>query len=311
MQKKLITVSVPVYNEKENIRPCYDRISAVMQSLPAYDYEIVYFDDGSTDGSREEIEALCSADKRVKAVFYTRNFGYSKTVFYCMQQAEGDAAVLVHCDLQNPPEEIPRMIEKWEQGAEIVLGVKNKSKENGFVYFLRTLFYGIMNLLFGMKLVPHTTEFELFDKSFVRLLRQINAPNPFLRGIINEYGQTVEKIYYTQDRRAKGKSHFSIGKYYDFAVNGIVNTSRCLPRRILVFALSGLFAVLLEFLIHFVPHLAELDHMALWNGLLLRFGISVLLAGLAALAVMFEYVIAAARNSSGEQQITEEKRLNF
>ena len=142
--KKLITVAVPVYNELLNIQPLYMRTSAVCETLSAYDYEIVFFDDGSTDGTRKEIEALCAADTHVKAVFYSRNFGYSKNIFYAMQQAKGDCAIILHADLQNPPELIPAFIEKWETGAQIVQGVKTKSKENGLMFFLRTVYYWLL-----------------------------------------------------------------------------------------------------------------------------------------------------------------------
>ena len=153
--KKLITVAVPVYNELLNIQPLYMRTSAVCETLSAYDYEIVFFDDGSTDGTRKEIEALCAADTHVKAVFYSRNFGYSKNIFYAMQQAKGDCAIILHADLQNPPELIPAFIEKWETGAQIVQGVKTKSKENGLMFFLRTVYYWLMRVVFGVKLKPH------------------------------------------------------------------------------------------------------------------------------------------------------------
>lgn len=311
MQKKRITVSVPVFNEKENIRPAYERISAVMRGLAAYDYEIVFFDDGSTDGSREQIEALCAEDPRVRAVFYTRNFGYSKTVFYCMQQAQGDAAVLVHCDLQNPPEEIPRLIEEWEKGADVVLGVKNRSRENKLAYFLRTVCYRSANVLFGMHLVPHATEFELFDRSFLNVLREIDSPDPFLRGLVSDYARRVEKVYYTQDKRAAGRSHFSPGKYYDFAVGGLVYSSRCLPRRIICFSLVCLLLLALECLVRFIPGAPALESAVLWNGIVLRCCALLLLLLLIVIALLFEYVIALARRGTRGPLIVEERRLNF
>ena len=309
--KKLITVSVPVYNEKENIRTAYERITAVMRELTAYDYEIVFFDDGSTDGSRLEIEALCGEDPRVSAVLYTRNFGYSKTVFYCMQQARGDAAVLVHCDLQNPPEEIPQLVEKWEQGADAVLGVKKKSRENKFVFFLRSLCYMLANILFGMRLIPHATEFELLDKSLLDVLRQIRTPEPFLRGLILEYARQIEKVYYVQDRRAAGKTHFSPGRYYDFAISGFVQTSRCLPRRLICFSLLGMLVWALELLIRFVPGAAGMPTDALWNGIVLRCCLFLLLLLMAITAILLEYVIAAVRNRENGPGIIEERRINF
>ncbi len=311
MPKKLITVSVPVYNEQENIRASYERITAVMRGLEAYDYEIVYYDDGSTDGSRAEIEALCAGDERVKAVFYTRNFGYSKTVFYCMQQARGDAAVIIHCDLQNPPEMIPAFVEKWEQGADVVLGVKSRSRENKIVYFLRSLCYLIANLILGMKLTPHSTEFELFDRSFLNVLRRVKTSAPFLRGLVQEYAGHIEKVYYEQDKRARGKSHFTVSKYYTFAMEAMACTGRRLPRLMTLFSLFGALALALEFFIRFLPQTAAFGSEAFWTGLLLRFGVFLLLGLLQAAALLFEYLIFLSKNREEKPLILEEKRLNF
>ena len=135
-QKKLISVVVPIYNEIAMIDEIIGRIQAVFKTIENYNYEIVFFDDGSTDGTRAAVEKICSECDNVKGVFYTRNFGYLKNTFYCMQQAKGDCAIIVHADLQNPPELIPEFIKKWENGAQVVLGVKNQSKENKFIYFL-------------------------------------------------------------------------------------------------------------------------------------------------------------------------------
>ena len=147
--------------------------------------------------TREAVEKLCEKHNEVKAVFYSKNFGYLKSTFYCMQQAKGDCAIIVHADLQNPPELIPEFIEKWEKGAQVVLGVKNKSRENKFVYFLRTVFYFFMINIFGVKLIAHATEFELFDKSFIDILNNIKTNTPFLRGIVTEYASSIDCVYYT------------------------------------------------------------------------------------------------------------------
>ena len=311
MEKKLITVCVPVYNEESNIQNAYDRISAVIKTLSAYDYEIVYFDDGSTDRSRQLIEELCAADSHVKAVFYTRNFGYAKTVFYCMQQAKGDAAVIIHCDLQNPPEEIPRLVEKWEQGADIVLGVKNKSRENKVMYFLRTVGYFLMNFVFGMHMVPHATEFELFDKSFIEILRGIQTQNPYLRGYLLEYGKKIEKVYYIQDKRRAGKSHFDFRKLYDFAVAGIVSMSRCMPRRFILFSVFSLFGLLAEFFIHYLPGCGGVNSALFWNGFWIRFGVGALLLFLLMASMLFEFILAIIKNAEQKPFVIEDRRINY
>ena len=312
MEKKLISVCVPVYNEEKNLQTAYTRITAVMRALPAYDYEIVFFDDCSTDGSAAIIEELCAADEHVKAVFYSRNYGYTKTVFYCLQQAKGDAAIIVHCDLQNPPEEIPRFIEKWEQGADVVQGIKNKSKENKLMYFLRTVAYFIMNFVFGMHMVPHATEFELVDRSFIDTLRDIRTQNPYLRGLLHEYGRKIDYFYYTQDKRREGKSHFRLRHYYEFAAGGIVSMSKCLPRRMILFSVIAAILLLLEFFIHYLPAmLGGMESTLLWNGILIRFGILLLLLMLMLLSLMFEYIITVSKNVERKPFITELKRIRY
>ena len=311
MQKKVISVCVPAYNEKDNILTAYERIIAVTEKASDYDFEIVFYDDGSTDGSRGEIERLCSLDKRVKAVFYTRNFGYSKTVFYCMQQARGDAALIIHCDLQNPPEYIPEFIEKWEQGSDVVLGVKSKSRENRFVFFLRTLCYLIANFLFGMHLEPHSTEFELFDRSFLDILKTVDASTPFLRGLVKQYAKHVDRVYYVQDRRERGKSHFRLRHYYEFAAAGMVSMSKCVPRRTIVFSLISTAALAAEFFIRFLPKAFSASSGFPWDGLVIRFCGFILLVMLTVVALLFEYVISFSENAVKKPMIVEEKRINF
>lgn len=309
--KKLITVVVPVYNEQLNILPLYTRTSAVCETLSAYDYEIVFFDDGSTDGTRKEIEALCAADSHVKAVFYSRNFGYSKNIFYSMQQAKGDCAILLHADLQNPPELIPSFIEKWEAGARIVQGVKTKSKENSLMFFLRTVYYWLMRVVFGVKLKPHATEFELFDSSFIEILQRVKSNVVFLRGLVLEYGSDIEYIEYTQDRRTKEKTKFNVSKYYDFAMEGIVASSRCLPRRIM--ALCGLLLLVLagETVAFFVKHAAELSAVEIENAIILRVGLCGVLCVGVLLGFVLEFLIGVLARSGEKPFVDEEKRVNY
>ena len=309
--KKLITVAVPVFNEKENIRPVYMRTRDVCESLTAYDYEIVFFDDGSTDGSRKKIEELCAADNHVKAVFYARNFGYSKNIFYAMQQAKGDCAILLHADLQNPPELIPAFLEKWEAGAQIVQGVKTKSRENKLMFFLRTVFYWLMNVVFGVKLKPHATDFELFDRSFIDILRRVKQNTVFLRGLVLEYAADVEYVTYTQERRTAEKTKFNLSKYYDFAMEGIVASSRCLPRRIMA-ACGCLTAVLIaETAAFFVKNGPKMTAMELENAVVLRALLFAILCVGLLLGLLLEFLTGIITQSGEKPFIAEEKRVNY
>lgn len=310
-EKKLISIVVPVFNEEEMIAEVYSRTTAVMETLTEYEYEIVFFDDGSTDGSREKIEELCAKDSRIKAVFYSRNFGYSKNVYYSVREAKGDCTVILHSDLQNPPELIPEFIEKWEKGNDIVLGVKPKSRENPLMYLMRSFFYFIVRAVFGVKLVPHATEFELFDKSFTDVLKKTQVPRPFLRELILEYGRRYDYVYYTQDKRKKGKSKFNVSKYYDFAICGIANMATKLPRRMLVFSGLCLIAALAELIFNFIPDYVHGWVVSLTNGLVLRGTLIIAIIILGFLSIMLEFIVHIIATVNQKPIVVEEKRINY
>ncbi len=311
MSKKLVSVVVPIFNEVAMVDEIYNRISAVIKDNEKYDFEIVFFDDGSTDGTGQAIEALCAEHSEVRAVFYSRNFGYLKSTFYCMQQAKGDCAIIVHADLQNPPEMIPEFLKKWEEGAKIVQGVKNQSRESKFLYLMRTVFYWLMIKFLGIKMTAHATEFELFDKSFIDILRKIKTNNPFLRGIISEYGFGIEYVYYVQDERRKGKSKFNVNKYYDFALCGVTQFSRVLPRKVIFVCIVGLICIALDMIFIMLPNLFEGSVLEITNSLILRFLFIALCLFMILVSVMLEYIFTLIDNSGEKPMIVEEKRINY
>jgi glycosyltransferase involved in cell wall biosynthesis len=289
----------------------YSRITAVFEKLENYTYEIVFFDDGSTDGTRDAIEKICSQHNEVKSVLYTRNFGYLRSTFYCMQQAKGDCAIIIHADLQNPPEVIPEFLEKWENGSQVVLGVKNQSRENKFVYFLRTIFYFVMIKIFGVKIFPHATEFELFDKSFVEILKKIKVNNPFLRGIVTEYASNIDFVYYIQDARKKGKSKFNVNKYYDFAICGITQHSSRFPRKVIFGCVIALIVMLLEFCFMAIPKFFTADILSISDSVILRCILGAVLIAIIVISILFEYVISIKNNIDEKPLVVEEKRINY
>ena len=312
MDKKKISIAVPVFNEQDNIETLYNRVSAVMEKIPQYEYEIVFFDDGSTDMSRQIIEKLSSCDPHVCAVFYKKNYGYAKNIFYSVQQSKGDAVILIHADMQNPPELIPQFIEKWESGEKIVLGVKNKSLENKFMYFLRTVFYKIMNVIFGLRLIPHATDFGLFDRSFVEELKEVKSNRPFLRGIELQFCQNPGLIYYTQDKRQEGKTHFNLSKYYSFAIDGIVGYSRVLPRRIILASVIGIVLTVIEFLAFCLPRIIILGgYLCFSNTFFIHVGVALIFTLLICVSIFAEYVFTVKDNLETKPLILEEKRMNY
>lgn len=310
-EKRMVSVVVPIYNEKEMVEEIYRRVNSVFSENKKYVYEIVFFDDGSSDGTREIIEKLCDEYENVKCVFYAKNSGYLKNTFYSVQQAKGDCAIILHADLQNPPEKIPEFLEKWENGTQVVLGVKNKSRENKFMYFMRSFFYFLMIHIFGIKLTPHATEFELFDKSFIDILKKLKPSNPFLRGIILEWASSTDIVYFTQDMRKKGKSKFNLNKYYDFAMCGIVQYSKIIPRRMILGSVIGLVLTVAEFLFLCLPELIKSDIVTIANTVMTRILVMLLFVLFIFMAFILEFIVFSLNNKEEKPLVIEEKRINY
>ena len=309
---KTISVLVPTYNEEENIYLVYDRVVSVMEKeLSRYRFELVFVDNASTDKSRAMIQILCQKDKRVKAIFNVRNFGYSRSHFYGLTQMTGDAVVLLHADLQNPPELIPQFVEKWENGAKVVIGIKNKSRENGFVYFVRGIYYKMMKHMCEVEQIEHFTDFELLDQSFIEVLRQIDDLMPYLRGIVSELGFGMERIYYTQNKCDHGKSYANFLKLYDFAMLGITSYSKALMRMSTFFG-AGLGGICtLVALITFVKKLFN------WNSFSAGAAATVIgifflgAVQLFFLGILGEYILSINARVIKRPLVIEEKRINF
>ena len=228
---KTISVVVPTYNEELNIYNIYERVSGLFASqLKDYEMELLFIDNASQDSTRKLIEELAQKDNRVQAIFNATNFGFSKSSFYGLSQAEGDAAVLMYADMQDPPEVIPKMVEKWEQGNKIVVGIKSKSKENKLMYFIRSVYYKILTKISETEHIEHFDGFGLYDASFVRELRKLRDPLPYLRGLVAEMGCQRAEVEYEQNKRENGKTTFNFMRYYDVAMLGLTSSSKAVMR---------------------------------------------------------------------------------
>ena len=228
---KTITIVVPTYNEEANIQSIYDRVQEVFAaSLSDYGMQLLFIDNDSQDGTRALIRGLAEKDERVQAIFNATNFGFSKSCFHGLSQAEGDCAVLMFADMQDPPEVIPEMVRKWEEGYKIVLGIKSKSRENRLMYLIRSVYYGILEKISETEHIRQYDGFGLYDAAFVKQLRKLRDPMPYLRGLVAEIGYRHAEVEYTQELRKAGKSTFSLMKYYDVAMLGITSSSKIVMR---------------------------------------------------------------------------------
>lgn len=233
-RKKLISIVTACYNEEGNIDLLYLRIKNIFKDIAEYDYEHIFIDNDSHDRSREILREIASRDNNVKVIFNTRNFGHIRSPLHAMYQAKGDAIISVVADLQDPPEMIPEFIRKWEEGYKIVIGIKKKSEENIFMFFMRKTFYKTLNKFSDIELIKNFTGFGLYDRSFIDIVKKINDPYPYFRGLIPEFGLQRCEIEYIQPKRKKGKSAQSFITLYDMAMLGFVNYSK-IPLRMASF----------------------------------------------------------------------------
>lgn len=215
---KKISIMVPCYNEEENVVPMSRALVEQMEQLPQYDYEILFIDNCSQDRTRELLREICAENPRIRAIFNSKNFGQFNSPYHGICQTTGDCTLCVCCDFQDPVEMIPRFLEEWEKGYKIVIGIKTSSKENKLMYFLRSIYYKMVRKMSKVEQIEHFTGFGLYDKSFVSVLRDLEDPTPFLRGIVAELGPKIKHVEYEQAKRRAGKTSNNFFSLYDAAM---------------------------------------------------------------------------------------------
>ena len=241
---KLLSVVVPVFNEEENLTLLYERTSAVLQELQT-EWELILVDDGSTDGSREVIRQLHGRDSRVKAIFLSRNFGHEIASTAGLDAAQGDAVILMDADLQDPPEVISQLVEKWRQGYEIVSA--QRVRRGGVSIFRKVtahLFYRFMNFLIGWELPRDTGDFRLMDSSVLDAFRQCRERNRFVRALTAWTGFRQTTVGFERTPRHAGKTKYSVFKLLELAITSTTSFSVA-PLRIAF--VVGLSLLLLSF----------------------------------------------------------------
>ena len=311
-QRKTISVMIPCYNEEENARPIYEAVRDELQkSCPAYDYEILFIDNKSTDRTREIIRGICAEDKRVKAIFNVKNFGQFNSPYYGILHTSGDCTITMCADFQDPVEMIPKFVAAWEEGYKIVIGRKTKSKENPVVYWLRGCYYKLIKKMSSTEQIEQFTGFGLYDKSFVQTLRELDDPTPFIRGIVAELGPERTEIDYTQPQRRAGKTHNNWYSLYDAAMLSFTSYTKAGLRLATFF---GFFVAALSFLFGLFFLVMKL---IFWDRFAAGYAptmIAVFFMGgvqLAFLGFLGEYVMAINTRIMKRPLVVEEERLNF
>jgi glycosyltransferase involved in cell wall biosynthesis len=227
-----ICIMTPCFNEAGNVRELYTRIRAATAQVPQYEFEILFIDNRSTDGTVQVLRQLAAEDRTVKVILNARNFGHIRSPFHGFLQADGDAVITLASDLQDPPELIPEMIRRWETGMPMVLGVKTSSDENALMYWIRTRYYRLIKRLSEMETLEHVTGFGLYDRKVVEIIRSFDDAYPYARGMISEMGLPYATIEYHQPTRRHGFTKNNFYTLYDMAMLGITNVSK-VPLRLM------------------------------------------------------------------------------
>ena len=312
MDKKLISVVVPTYNEQENVVPLTDTLVKIFaEELPEYNYEIIFIDNHSKDNTKTLIRQICSENPNVKAIFNARNFGQMRSPVYGFKQAYGDCVVRLNADFQDPPSLIPTFVREWEKGHKIVIGIKEKTEEGFFMAFVRRQYYKFLRKITDIGHIENFTGFGLFDKAFVDVVRNIHDPMPYFRGMVAEFGFEYKTILYQRPNRRAGKSKNHFYTLYDVAMIGITSYSKVMLRlaSFLGFIIGGL-----SFLVALVYFIMKLVH---WDWF--RSGIAPLVIGvfflggvqLFFIGLLGEYVLAINSRVLDRPLVVEEERLNF
>lgn len=311
-KKKTISIMVPTYNEEENVEFMYQALKDTFQKdLVNYNYEILFIDNKSKDKTRELIRKICKKDKNVKAIFNAQNFGQFNSPYYGLISTSGDCTISVAADFQDPVEMIPKFVSAWEDGYKIVIGIKTKSKESKIVYALRSLYYKLIKKFSDVEQIEHFTGFGLYDKEFIEVLRSLEDPNPYLRGIVAELGFDRKEIPFVQPKRERGKSSNNWYRLYDAGMLGITSYTKIGLR------MATIFGFFLSFVCVIIAIVYLILKLCMWNSF--QAGMAPLLIGvflLGGIQIFFigflgEYILNMNQRLMHRPLVVVEERLNF
>ena len=308
---KKVSILIPCYNEEENIAAITAAVCSQMEQLPQYDYEVLCIDNCSTDNTRPLLREICAKNKKIKAIFNVKNFGQFNSPYHAMLQTTGDCVISICADFQDPVELIPTFLKHWEEGYQIVYGVKTSSKENRVMYALRSVYYKLIRKYSSVDQIEHFTGFGLYDRSFIEVLRNLHDPTPFIRGIVAELGGKRKAVEYEQPRRRAGKTHNNWYTLYDAAMLSFTSYTK-IGLRLATFL--GVGVALICFIVALIYLILKLLN---WNTF--DAGQAPLLIGmfflgsvvLIFLGIIGEYILSINQRLMNRPLVVEQERLNF
>jgi glycosyltransferase involved in cell wall biosynthesis len=312
-RRKLISIVTPCFNERDNVADCHEAVKRVFEQLPGYEFEHVFCDNASSDGTIEVLRLLAANDARVKVILNARNFGPFCSTFNGLLSTTGDAVVvLLAADLQDPPELIVEFVRRWEEGHQVVYGIRGKREEGFLLRNVRHFYYRTVSRFAQIKIPPDVGEFQLIDRVVVEALRQFDDYYPYIRGMIASCGFKSIGVEYVWQARKKGFSKNRLFHLIDQGLNGLISFTR-VPMRLCMlfgFLLSGL--SILFALFAFVWHLVD-------NGAVAPPGVPTLIVALFFfsgvqfffLGILGEYICAIHSQVRKRPLVIERERLNY
>ena len=306
----MISIVTPTFNESENIENFCNEVSKKI-SESKYDYEHIVIDNSSNDGTIEILKELCKKDKKLKVIINKKNFGHIRSPMHGMFQASGDAVILIMSDFQDPIELISKYIKEWENGNKVVMGQKDTSDENFFFHCIKNIGYKFINKISDDQLLTNTTGSGLYDKSIIDIIKKIDDPYPYFRGLISEITNETKLIKYHQPKRSGGKTKNNFYTLYDIGVLAIVKHSK-IPLRLMTIA--GFILSFLSLIVAIIYFFWKVMH---WDSF--ELGIAPLITGLFTLGFfqifilgfIGEYVMNILIHARKLPLVIEKERINF
>ena len=310
MNKKLISIISPCYNEADNVEELYRRVINVINELDEYNFEYLFIDNASTDSTVDLLKSIAANDKRVKLIVNNRNFGHIRSPYWGIMQTSGDATIYLASDLQDPPELIFDFLKYWSNGYKLVMASKPVSEENKFFNFCRRSYYRLLDSICEFSVTRDVTGFGLYDKKVIDEVKKINDPYPYFRGLIDELGFRKAIIEFVQPKRKNGISNNNIFSLCDYAILGVINHS-IIPIRVITYV--GLLLVI----VCVVAFCSLLSYYTFYyktfelTTLILLFICLLISLLMISVGVVGEYVVAILRYVRKRPILVERERLNF
>ena len=309
---KCITIIIPVYDEEKVVNECYKRVKESLKKIPDYTYEIIFVNDGSKDRTLEILEDIASKDEQVKVISFSRNFGHQAAVTAGLKEVTGDAIVIIDADLQDPPELIPDMVKKWEEGFEVIYGKRSTRKgESAFKLLTAKMFYDTLNALSDVEIPKNTGDFRLVDRKVVDTINSLPEHNKFLRGLFSWVGYKQYAYEYERQERFAGETKYPLKKMFKLASDGIISFS---SKPIKLVGGLGIFSITISIIIliyALASYIFKLNQLSAgWTSIMVAI---TFFAGvqLLSLWVISEYIGRIYDEAKGRPQYIVDKKINI